>query len=229
MHAPSDAPGLARSPRSLDAPPGGLTYGRSRLLLGISGVGAWVVLATIALLADLPDWLARQTGGGLAADVLAVAGLAAFVALVQAPFDLLGGHVLPRRHGRTADGLARFAARWLRGTLAHAGIFLLVGVVLLVASRWLGAPGMVVAAAGAGLLLLATRAPMARAVGGLVRVDAPPSLGADVEVLSSTDVGFTGGTIGVLRARRHVLPERWIETLDPETGSGSRCGVGATP
>jgi len=194
-----------------------MTYGRSRLLLGISGVGAWVVLATAALLMGLPEWLAGLTQGRLAADALAIVGLSFFVALVQAPFDLLGGFILPRRHGRSSERVVAFLWRWLRGAAAYQGTYLLVGVSLLIASRAAGAPGMVLVGIASSVMLLSIRMRVARIIGGMPRPETNHALGDDAAVMASSDVGFSGGIDGVLRARRQLVPRKWIDSLSPET------------
>ena len=193
-----------------------MTYGRARLLLGISGVGFWVVLAAGVLVAGLPGWVAGLTGGRLGWDVAAVAAGAAVVVLLQAPFDWVGGHVLPRRHGRGGGGSASagsFAGRWVRGVAAYGSVYLVVGLALLAASRAVGAPGFVLAGAAASLALLALRTPLARLVGGLTRAETPEPLGPDAVVLAAPDVGFTGGTAGVFRPGAQLVPAHWTRTL----------------
>ena len=54
--------------------------------------------------------------------------------LLSAPFDLLGGLVLPRRYGRpvVAQGFSRI---WARGAVGHGFCLLVVALVLLAAGR----------------------------------------------------------------------------------------------
>ncbi len=193
-----------------------MTYGRSRLLLGISGVGTWVVLAAVALATGLPDWLTRLTRGAVGADAIALVALAFMVILVQAPFDLFGGYLLPRRHGRSSDRFAGYALHWLRGVAAYQLMYLLIGLLLLIASRGLDAPGMVLVGIAATVFLLAGRTSLACLISGMQRPESDAALGDEAAVVASSDVGFTGGIEGFLRARRQIVPRRWVESLSPE-------------
>lgn len=193
-----------------------LTYGRARLLLGISGVGTWVLLAVGVLMTALPAWLAGITHGNLGADALIVVALSLVVIAIQAPFDVLGGYLLPRRHGRTTQPIASVVWRWLRGVAAYQGVYLLLGLMLLVASRGLGPLGMVLVGIAASMGLLAVRTPLAALVGGLSNVGPNEAAGDDAAMVASSDSGFTGGIEGVFRARRQLVPHRWINTLSPE-------------
>lgn len=193
-----------------------LTYGRARLLLGISGVGTWVLLAVGVLMTALPAWLAGITHGNLGADALIVVALSLVVIAIQAPFDVLGGYLLPRRHGRTTQPVASIVWRWLRGVAAYQGVYLLLGLMLLVASRGLGPLGMVLVGIAASMGLLAVRTPLAALVGGLSNVGPNEAAGDDAAMVASSDSGFTGGIEGVFRARRQLVPHRWINTLSPE-------------
>jgi hypothetical protein len=184
--------------------------------LGISGVGTWVILAVIVMLAGVPEWLTGLTTGGLVADAFAVMGLVFIVVLIQVPFDLFGGHILPRKHGRTTEHFAGFARRWIRGAAAYHAMYAVVGLCLLPASRVAGAPGMVLVGIGSSIVLLMVRTPIACLVGGMRPAQSGPASGSDAAVVSSQDVGFTGGVEGVFRAGRQVVPQRWFESLSPE-------------
>jgi hypothetical protein len=82
--------------RFADVPrlPGGLGYARARLLLGIAGVGAAVLVAAAALAFGLPGRLMvgdpAQPLGAAVAQVLAALLLPT---LLLAPLDVLGGTV----------------------------------------------------------------------------------------------------------------------------------------
>ena len=193
-----------------------LTYGRARLLLGISGVGFWVLLAVGVLMTDLPAWLSGLTQGNLGADALIIVALSLAVVVIQAPFDILGGYVLPRRHGRTSERLASFVRSWLRGVAPYQCVYLLSGLMLLVASRGFGVPGMMSVGIAASVGLLAARTPLAKLVGGLRSLNSCEAAGDDATVIRSSDIGFTGGIEGVFRARRQLVPEQWTDALSPE-------------
>ncbi|MEO0512296.1 MAG: hypothetical protein AAF108_05300 [Planctomycetota bacterium] len=194
----------------------GITYGRARLLLGVSGVGAWVVLATGLLLAEAPPKILGWVGTELGVNVLVLlAALLGYVAL-HAGFDVIGGYVLPRRYGRSTQPFGSYAAGWIRGVGLHAGLMLAVALAMLLASRGPGVPGMVIVGVAVSLLLLKWRVPLARQVGSHGPAEPSDALDEDVRVVDGRDVGFTGGIDGVFRPAGHVVPSRWVEELSAD-------------
>ncbi len=208
----------AGGPDSIPAPatPG---YGRARLWLGISAVGTIVTAASVALATGLPERSAeffRESLGGqlgmLVAFILTYAGL-------HLPFDLLGGYLLPRRFGRKHPPLAPFLRGLARGVVVQSTILFLTGICLLVAGTNAGLVGVIGTGIAISVFLLWLRAPLARTVAPLHRTSPVPDASFEgssrlpTECLSSDDEGFTGGVVGVLRARRSVLPLRWRDAL----------------
>jgi hypothetical protein len=187
-------------------------YGRARLWLGIAGVGTVVTLAAGALAAGLPAAVDARTGPSPLAAVVALAVYAAAHAAVQLPFDLLGGYVLPRRYGRSVPPLPTFVGRLARGAFVYAALLFAALGVLLVAGRFGGVWGVPLAALGLSAALLAGRVRVAVA---LARFRPEVPSGAS-RFAAADDEGFTGGVLGVLRPRGHLLPARWREVLTPE-------------
>jgi hypothetical protein len=138
------------------------TYARARLLLGVTAVGTIVTLAA----AGLWDGAAHgrctvSRGDGLTVNAAALVAFALLHLMVLAPFDFLGGYLLPRRYGRTAPGLANWLTAWVRGAAAHAAITAASACAVLAAGRAGGLP----AAAAAVAAGLACRPLVASAVG----------------------------------------------------------------
>jgi uncharacterized membrane protein len=192
-----------------------MTYARARLWLGIGCVGTVVLLAAAALATDAPARLLPTTPSSTAVELRALAAFVAAYVLLQLPFDLLGGRVLPRRFGRRHMATPSFAGHLLRGVAVHG--LLLLGALLLVhhGARRLGAPGAVGVVGATAVALLAARTAIARAVGGVRTHDGGPG---DTDPLAvraaeSIDEGFTGGVLGVLRPRGVVVPGRWARDL----------------
>ncbi|WP_217921447.1 hypothetical protein [Miltoncostaea oceani] len=190
---------LAGTPTT-GAPPA-TTYARARLRLGIAGVGTFTALAAVllatgassALLPDATTWAWSDP-----AWILLLVGLHA---AVSAPFDVLGGRVLPVRHGRApAGGGAGFARTWLRGVAAHAGILAVVALVLLAAGRAGGAPVVLAAAAAVMVVMLAAQVPVARLVGGVRR---------EGDRLRADNPAFAGGIAGLPGRDRTLLSAAW--------------------
>jgi hypothetical protein len=221
------------------APPSGagrLTYARARLWLGITGVGAMVVLAAAALLLDLPgQLLAADPAQPLPAAVGQVVLAMLVPVALLVPLDVLGGRVVVRDRRPAGAWLAG----WGRGVVAQLAVWAGSAALLLAAGRlggaWNGRAG-AVAGALAGLLvaqlaLLLARPLLARLVGGLRvrRVDpaAPADAwltaaarSADVEPArlrvvdagdgDALDTGFTGGWAGIAPVAL-LVPAHWAE------------------
>lgn len=142
----------------MDASPQSTTYARARLYLGISGVGAGVLLTSAGLAWGWPAQMAAS-GNGLASLLLAYL-------LLSLPFDLLGGYVLPRRFGRPAPPFTVYLAALMRAQVVHAALLWLAASAILAGGRAAGLPGVLTAAALGMTLLLIARPLVAMLVGG---------------------------------------------------------------
>ncbi len=194
-------------------------YGRSRLWLGISAVGTFVLLCVAALALEGPAQLGVRSDENLKAQALAIAGFVACYLLVQLPFDFFGGFVLPRRHGRIHPPLPRYLIVLLRGVAVHAVVFWLMAMALTLAGAYGGIVG-VTAAGSIGILLLLTfRHVLATLMASLSRASsAQPNdaMPLPTVYITSADDGFTGNVMGIVRPRSQILPARWLDLLDAE-------------
>ncbi|MEM8875494.1 MAG: hypothetical protein AAGD32_14700 [Planctomycetota bacterium] len=195
-------------------------YGRTRLWLGISGVGFFVTLATIALAAGVPGQLAALETTGTRR-VLMLLGFFGIYAVLHLPFDLLGGYLLPKRHGRSHPPLGVYLFGLLRA-VALQGLWMTTALVLM---TYLAAWGMqsgtiiggigasVAVSAGIVVFLLALRGRMADLYAPLDFAGGRQTeTGRDVIEVESDDEGFTGGVTGLFKTQ-HVLPEHWKQQL----------------
>jgi len=188
-------------------------YGRARLWVGVSGVGALVLVAAFGLAFDLPgriDGLTPPDGSG---GVLALAIFFGGYALLHLPFDFFGGFILPRRFGRAHPPLGAFIARLARGAAVQFALLLFVAVSLLVAGGVWGVVGVVVASSILVALLLGVRPLLARAMAPFRRDGHLPTAGVPTRFWTSDDEGFTGGIVGIVRARASVAPSHWRSVL----------------
>jgi hypothetical protein len=115
-----------------------MSLARTRLWLGITGVGLTTTLAAVGLALDLP---ARFFADDPAVPIVAssVAALLWPLAwtIVMLPLDALGGFVAVRQ--RPSPG--HWLLAWLRGVGLQLAVLLLAGMLLLAATRALGALG----------------------------------------------------------------------------------------
>ncbi|MEO5633825.1 hypothetical protein, partial [Gaiella sp.] len=194
---PTASSGHVATPRP-DHPPG-TTYARARLRLGITSVGTLVVLSTVLLVLDVAEIVLPESSSWAFGDVAWLALLVGAYVAVSAPFDLLGGQVLPHRYGRpvAANGFARV---WARGVAAHGACLLAVAVVLLAAGRAGGDAGALAASFVLMVILLAAQVPLARLVGAVRR---------EGDRLRGSDPSFVGGIVGVPGFDRTMLSAAW--------------------
>lgn len=220
---PSSAPDDASVVRRIARP--GATYARSRLRLGVVCVGTLVVLSGVLLALDVPRTALPEGTSWAPTDVAWLALLVSVYCALAAPFDLLGGLVLPRRYGRPVVSTG-FGRAWARAVVAHGACLLVAAIVLLGAGRSGGDAGAVIASLLLAVVLLAAQVPIARLVGGV-------SWAGDR--LAAEDPSFVGGIVGLPGRDRTVLSASWdedasaIQSVRREAirGSGSRA-LGST-
>ncbi len=208
----------SRSPRT--APPR-RNFARARLYLGISGVGAAVVLASSLLIVGVPSqWLSDSASQPLLQAVGTVLLALAFGSLVFLPFDLLGGAGLVRR----TLPPAQFFTQWLRGVAMQLLVWTISATCLLAGARWADGWGALAAFTVLQVLLAATRAPLARLIAPMPRCAVSPEVasacvrvGLDpggLVIVKADDEGFVGGWTGI-RARALLVPFHWTTLPSP--------------
>ncbi len=206
-----------------------ITYARSRLWLGISGVGALVVISTMML---VTGWPLRLLPDGRSWTVSDFAGLLAVIAclvLVMAPLDLLGGYLLPNRSRPGTVGKAAFLTAWVRGVLIQSVLFLSASLVILAAGRLFGSIGASFVVLAIGLFHVAFQLPIARWVAKLKIAEGGATLDAALQqtsawgyrpqrvvILEHEDTGFTGGVVGLPGMESIVIPESSVNRLPPD-------------
>lgn len=205
---------VARSP-ALPA----VTWARARLRLGQANVGFWVLLAVVTL-----AWRPALATGPATAQALAWAGLVLVFVALQLPFDVVGGWVLPTRHGRFAGSFRAWLAGWARGVAAHAGVVGATGVAVMITARTFGSGAAFAVTAAATLALAAAQGWLFTVSTGRALRPPDPSLGPalaaagltarEVRVAEADDRSFRGDWVGLPGAERLVVPRGWL--ADPD-------------
>lgn len=186
-----------------------MTYARSRLLVGITGVGIWVVAAVVFLAVGGPDALPGP-GADFSDQAAVLAAVLGIYVVVSLPFDLLGGYVLPRRFGRAHPDRNAYVVGWARGVLVQAVVMALAVLAVVSAGRAAGAGAAIAVVAAIALVIGLMRLPIARMVADLGPGHPDPG-NADVSFVDATDPGFTGGVTGL--GGRMVMPSAWQKEL----------------
>lgn len=168
-----------------------MNYNRARLLLGMSGVGTWVVLSCILLFSP-PR--AEQL-------------LLLYLAL-SLPFDLLGGQILPRLFKQDVKTFNSWLRHYLQALLLHTSVLIAVGL-------FLQAAGMLGVERPAGLIcfvvLTALQFRLAELSGAVRRISEGRS--DRVQRVWCSEPGFTGGLAGWPGREVVVVPEHWPEEI----------------
>ncbi len=183
--------------------------------LGISGVGCFVVVSSLALWLGLPHRLLTGLSSGAA-----IASTLFCYVLLSLPFDLFGGYILPRRFGRSSAAFSSFAGAWLTGILSQAILMGGSGLAILQAARW-GVFAGVASVAFLMLALLHWQGFIARISGGLRKTQVDFNLLADalnqwgipvpvLAVYESSDPGFVGGIVGLPGREQVIIPSAWL-------------------
>ena len=172
-----------------------MTYARSRLWLGITGVGTWTLIAATGI---WQQWNVPVGSGSRLADLLL---LAAIYLLIQAPFDWLGGYYLPRKFGRVQTSFVG----WVKGVAVQALCWVAASSILLWAGEVYGSVGAAIAMMLVMLFLVMGQGLLARAIGSVRIV----SKEAGTDLVASDDPAFVGGWVGFGPARRLLMPCAW--------------------
>jgi hypothetical protein len=173
----------------------GMTYARSRLWLGITGVGTWTTIAAIAL---WQQWRAPVASGSRVVDL---AVLALLYILIQAPFDWLGGYYLPKKFARVPTSFAR----WAKGVVVQAVCWVAAAWALWWSGATYGGVGAGIAMVVVMLTLVMGQGLLASAAGSLRVVGQE----GDAALVSAQDPAFAGGWVGLGPWRRLVMPVAW--------------------
>lgn len=199
-----------------------MTYARARLWLGITGVGSLVTLATIALITRFPFALLTDEslfGGGELLQLCAVVGL--FV-LWLLPLDFLGGYLLPKRFQKSEQTFGTWFQSYCVGAVSQGVIFVLLGAAIIVSSQQFGLAGSTIAISFGicacffvrnwMMLNRETKSPVVteKVSDALALLESWQISVPKVIVVDHTDVGFTGGIVGLGDRARIVIPNSWL-------------------
>jgi len=194
---------------------GTLTYARSRLYLGISGVGTAVLAATALLAFDIPTvGFATTTEQSVGRSLFAVGLFFVFSFGLFFLFDLLGGAWVVRRK----DNAPLWLVSWLRGVAVQWTVWMLTAAALMLTARAAGTTAAIGVFVVIQFALALFRGTFARIIASFGVHPTPPVFAeaaeragiplARLRVVDTADEGFVGGW-GSLLPRTLVAPRRW--------------------
>jgi len=194
---------------------GTLTYARSRLSLGISGVGTAVLAATALLAFEIPTvGFATTTEPSVGRSLFAVGLFFIFSFGLFFLFDLLGGAWVVRRK----DNAPLWLAAWLRGVAVQWTVWMLTAAALMLSARAAGVMAALGVFVAIQFVLALFRGTFARIIASFGEYPTPPVFAEAAEragiplgrlkVVDTADEGFVGGWSSLL-PRTLVVPRRW--------------------
>lgn len=207
-----------------------MTYARSRLWLGICGVGLIVVISSTLLVSGLPLELLPDAETSSREDLLGLAAMISCLVAVMLPLDLFGGYLLPNRSRPGTITFGAFVKGWIRGVLVQACCFLIASLLILAVGRSLGLLGACFVILAIGAVQVAFQLQIARITASLPkRVEEQAAVAFALEqasqwgwrplpvvVVEHDDIGFTGGIVGLPGMEKIVLPAASVAKLTPD-------------
>ncbi len=203
-----------------------MTYARTRLWLGITGVGSIVLLSLTTLVGDFPRLIFSTGLVWTLSDLLSLLLFGCLCLVVTWPLDLIGGFFLPRMFKKHEISFQQFFQLWARGVALQATVYLVSGLLILTGGRIGGrfASVVVVAAISICLVVFQKRLAMWTVRGPAVDFDpkVASAMGQAKElglgpipavVVDHFDPGFTGGIVGLPCGESLVLSRSWVSHL----------------
>ncbi len=203
-----------------------MTYARSRLWLGISGVGSIVLITLASLFSGAPYSVFSTSSEWTSSDLTSLLVFQSLCVVYLLPFDLLGGFVLPSIFGRQTSSVADFIRRWSQGVVLQSAMFVVVGLIILAAGRFGGrfAVILLIMIIAIGFIALQRRIAILMTRGQMVNADSKVALAMDrtrqwglkplpAIVVEHFDSGFTGGVVGLPYFESLILSRVWVDQL----------------
>jgi len=197
-----------------------MSYGRSRLLLGMTAVGLITLTAVILLVSQAHIRILPETNTQGLWEFLLLLTVVSFWAVLLLPFDFFGGYFLPRHFCRAAPGLPNFILSWARGTIVQMTLITSLMWCLLQIGQILGHVAAISFIIVTQIGLLAFQKHVAASVAHLpmkpARLDRDSGVVSGYAESAHTDSGFTGSIVGLPGFEEVVLPRSWRSQLAPE-------------
>ncbi len=199
-----------------------MSYARSRLWLGVTGVGSIVTIAFIALVFGWPERFLSSDAhyGGL--EFLQLAALTGIFMVWLFPFDYLGGYLLPRRFQKSEQAFGTWLKEYSAAAFTQAFFFLCFGSAIILSAQAYGLVG-ALATISVGIVCcfsIRNRRLLHREVRSeqtskklLEATSLTQSWQTNVPhtvVVKHKDIGFTGGIVGFGKRAQIVIPQAWL-------------------
>lgn len=199
-----------------------MTYARARLSLGITAVGSLVSIATLALMSALPSEVLTNASVLGSNEVWQLVGLVGLFMLWLLPLDFLGGYLLPKKYAKSRQTFASWVGSYLAAASSQAVLFIVLGSLIILLSQLYGLNGGIIAISlgTVGCFVVRNRLLLNREIKSsdseLKLLDAVTMIQSwqtfvpRTIVVEHTDIGFTGGVVGIGKHAQIVIPKAWL-------------------
>jgi hypothetical protein len=201
------------------------SYAQGRLWLGITCVGATILIAVCFLFLRIPHLLFNQNVTWSVRDVVELSGLFCGWTIFLVPFDFCGGYLLSRVFHRPQ--FATHLKSWCRNILLQGLFFLITATAILGMGRQFGVTGVFILLVVLQLMYIAFRLQLVQVMGNRLAPlterkhqalkDQLKTWGYEipaVQVVEHHDEGFTGGVCGLPGRETIVIPAEWCRQLE---------------
>jgi len=197
-----------------------MSYGRSRLMLGMTAVGLVTLTAAILSVSQVHTLRLPRTNADGSWEFLLLLTVVSVWAALLLPFDFIGGYLLPKRFRRADTGLTDFMLSWVRGTVVQMTLITSMLWCLLQVGQTLGLVAAVSFVVMTQVGLLAFQKHVAASVAHLpmksAKLNRESGVGSGYAESAHTDSGFTGSIVGLPGFEEVVLPRSWHIKLAPD-------------
>ncbi len=195
-----------------------MTYSRSRLLLGITCVGFWVIYSVFLFILSAESLL-DNTEYTVITDSMILLAFIAMYNLVMFPFEVIGGYAIPATYNRNNQTLFSFVLSLIKSSLFHALIFLIMAVLLLTVWKYMGAFYAFAFLILAMLLLLVMQLTFLQFFSGKASAKIQCSNGQAFKcvLINNNQVENVGGIFGFPGMDTIAIPHMWYSKFPQET------------
>jgi hypothetical protein len=197
-----------------------MTYGRSRLILGMTAVGLVTFSAVMLSLTQAHTQGLPRANTERSIEFLFLLTVVSFWAALLLPFDFIGGYLLPKHFCRTVPDLPNFMLSWARGMIVQTALITSFLWCILQVGQVLGLVAAISLVVVTQLILLAFQKHVAASVAHLpmmsTKFDEEAGLVSGYAASGHTDSGFTGSIVGLPGFEEVVLPRSWHSKLAPD-------------
>lgn len=190
-----------------------VSQGKARLRLGICAVGTMVLLATTVLSFDLSKQFFLTEKSDPLTELLSLTWLFAGIVLVQLPFDIMGGLLIPRKYEMQQLSARRLILNWARSVLLQVILYTCLFFLYLQIGRILGPIAVIIIFFSVQLALVALQYPIWRTLVGQSQSAVYEN---NLIFVNNVDHRFTGGVLGLPGREKVVIPEKWRTRMSPE-------------